>query len=59
MAEENEDIRLRVFPRQNVVDAMRGNYGPGENPIDNATTLISVQWLELNRKQFTHMTPPS
>ncbi|WP_444958793.1 NUDIX domain-containing protein [Microbulbifer sp. ZKSA002] len=59
LAEENEDIRLRVFPRQNVVDAMRGNCGPGENPIDNATTLISVQWLELNRKQFTHMTPPA
>ncbi|WP_444928733.1 NUDIX domain-containing protein [Microbulbifer sp. SSSA002] len=57
LAEENEDIRLRVFPRQGIVEAMQGDYLPGESPIDNAATLISLQWLELNRARLIDKTP--
>ncbi|MFC6633254.1 NUDIX domain-containing protein [Microbulbifer taiwanensis] len=59
---ENEDIRLRVFPRQAVVDSMEqegpagsgpAGSGPEGCPIDNAATVICMQWLQLNREKLT------
>jgi len=50
---ENEDIRLRVFPWQAVQEAMEqsgpAGSGPDGCPIDNAATVICIQWLQLNR----------
>ncbi|SHF88076.1 ADP-ribose pyrophosphatase [Microbulbifer donghaiensis] len=48
---ENEDIRLRVFPRSKVLQAMAES-GPDGCPIDNAATIICMQWLQLNREQL-------
>lgn len=48
---ENEDIRLRVFPLQAVLEAMEES-GPDGCPIDNAATVICMQWLELNREKL-------
>ncbi|WP_323846664.1 NUDIX domain-containing protein [Microbulbifer magnicolonia] len=48
---ENEDIRLRVFPRQAVLRAMDES-GPDGCPIDNAATVICMQWLQLKREQL-------
>lgn len=48
---ENEDIRLRVFPLQQLIDAMAQS-GPDGCPIDNAATVICLQWLQLNRARL-------
>lgn len=53
---ENEDIRLRVFPRQEVLRAM-DERGPDGCPIDNAATIICLQWLQLRREQLVAGTP--
>lgn len=47
LEEENEDIRLRIFPREAVLQAMEQS-GPEGCPIDNAATVICMQWLQLN-----------
>ncbi|MFA0812989.1 NUDIX domain-containing protein [Microbulbifer epialgicus] len=59
LEQENEDIRLKVFPRGTVLEAMAGDYAPGENPVDNAATIICMQWLELNRGKIAKMTLPA
>ncbi|MCW8126814.1 NUDIX domain-containing protein [Microbulbifer halophilus] len=51
LPEENEDIRLRVFPLRAILEAMAAG-DPGGCPIDNAATIISLQWLQLNRAKI-------
>lgn len=59
LPEENEDIRLRVFPLQTVLDAMEQR-GPENNcPIDNAATVICMQWLQINREKLSAKTASS
>ncbi|WP_105102148.1 NUDIX domain-containing protein [Microbulbifer pacificus] len=48
LADEHEDIRLRVFPLQAVLDAVDS----GDATIDNAATIISLQWLQMNRDRL-------
>lgn len=52
LVHENEDIRLRVFPRSAVLESMGESgptgCGPDGCPIDNAATIICMQWLQLN-----------
>ena len=43
---EGEDIRLRVFPASRVFDAML------QSRMNNAATLIGLQWLQLNRPRL-------
>ncbi|GAA5443124.1 ADP-ribose pyrophosphatase [Microbulbifer sp. NBRC 101763] len=56
LEDENEDIHLRVFTRDLILRTLGGDYAPGENPIDNAPTIICMQWLELNREKLVKMT---
>lgn len=44
LAEENEDILFKTFDYQSVINAMLS----GE--INNAATVIALQWLQLNRQ---------
>ncbi|MCA0899593.1 NUDIX domain-containing protein [Microbulbifer agarilyticus] len=48
LADEHEDIRLRVFPLATVMAAVDS----GDSAIDNAASIISLQWLQLNRKRL-------
>lgn len=48
LADEHEDIRLRVFPLQPLLDAVNR----GDEAIDNAASIISLQWLQLNRERL-------
>ncbi|HEY8569080.1 NUDIX domain-containing protein [Microbulbifer sp.] len=48
LADEHEDIRLRVFPLQALLDAVNR----GDAAIDNAASIISLQWLQLNRERL-------
>ncbi|WP_193162113.1 NUDIX domain-containing protein [Microbulbifer hainanensis] len=54
LSHEHEDIRLRVFPLQEVLEAMESGE-PGACPIDNAATVISLQWLQLNRARLDEL----
>ncbi|WKD49285.1 NUDIX domain-containing protein [Microbulbifer spongiae] len=49
---ENEDIRLRVFQADRLFEAMAGDFAPGESPVDNAATIICLQWLALHRDKL-------
>ncbi|WP_299581497.1 NUDIX domain-containing protein [uncultured Microbulbifer sp.] len=57
LEQENEDIRLRVFPTDSVLGAMAADYAPGENPIDNSATIICMQWLQLHRAELKKLRP--
>lgn len=48
LADEHEDIRLRVFPLATVLEAVASVDGA----IDNAASIISLQWLQLNRDRL-------
>jgi len=48
LADEHEDIHLRVFPLDRVLDALVS----GDSVIDNAASIISLQWLQLNRDRL-------
>ncbi|WP_160152392.1 NUDIX domain-containing protein [Microbulbifer sp. ALW1] len=48
LAEEHEDIRLRVFPLETVLEAVNS----ADDAIDNAASIISLQWLQLNRSRL-------
>ncbi|WP_231758411.1 NUDIX domain-containing protein [Microbulbifer elongatus] len=48
LADEHEDIRLRVFPLDTVLAAVES----GDAAIDNAASIISLQWLQLNRTRL-------
>lgn len=56
LPEENEDIRLRIFPLPAVLEAMATG-DPEGCPIDNAATIISLQWLQLNRAKIAGARP--
>ncbi|GAB2509594.1 NUDIX domain-containing protein [Microbulbifer agarilyticus] len=48
LADEHEDIRLRVFPLKTVMEAVDS----GDSAIDNAASIISLQWLQLNQERL-------
>ncbi|MFD1217369.1 NUDIX domain-containing protein [Microbulbifer celer] len=48
LAAEHEDIRLRVLPAGEVFAALES----GHAAIDNAASIISLQWLQLNRERL-------
>ncbi|WP_323054281.1 NUDIX domain-containing protein [Microbulbifer thermotolerans] len=56
LPQENEDIRLRIFPLQAVLDAMEQREPGAHCPIDNAATVICMQWLQLNYRQLAMQT---
>jgi len=49
---ENEDIRLRVLPLAALVEAMDSGEA-GYCAVDNAATIICLQWLQLNRARLS------
>lgn len=46
LASEHEDIRVTEMPRSEAIKLLE------EGHIDNAATVIALQWLELNRKKI-------
>lgn len=46
--DEHEDIRLRVLPCDQVLAVLEGG-DPEGTPIDNAASIISLQWLQRHR----------
>lgn len=48
LADEHEDIRLRVLPLATVLAAL----DEGSGSIDNAASIISLQWLRLHRESL-------
>lgn len=49
LAQENEDILLRVFPANDVFSVMF------DSRMNNAATLIALQWLSVNKKNIQDM----
>ncbi|MCY1546599.1 ADP-ribose pyrophosphatase [compost metagenome] len=45
LAEEGEDIRVHVMPLEDALDAVR------DGRINNAASIIALQWLALNRAE--------
>jgi ADP-ribose pyrophosphatase len=45
LAEEGEDIRVHVWPLEDALAALK------EGRIDNAASIIALQWLALNRAE--------
>lgn len=45
LAEEGEDIRVHVWPLDDALDAVK------DGRIDNAASIIALQWLALNRAE--------
>jgi ADP-ribose pyrophosphatase len=45
LVEEGEDIRVHVWPLEDALDAMK------DGRIDNAASIIALQWLALNRAE--------
>ncbi|GAA5525152.1 ADP-ribose pyrophosphatase [Microbulbifer aestuariivivens] len=45
---EHEDIRLRVLPCEELLEVLEGG-DPEGTPIDNAASIISLQWLRHHR----------
>lgn len=46
LAEEGEDIRVHVWPLEDALDAVK------DGRIDNAASIIALQWLALNRAEI-------
>lgn len=46
LAEEGEDIRVHVLPREKAYELLQ------QGKIDNALAVIGIQWLELNYQQL-------
>ncbi len=46
LPEEGEDIRFHVYPAEEVFDAML------QSRANNGSTLIALQWIQLNRSQL-------
>ncbi|MCP5019763.1 MAG: NUDIX domain-containing protein [Ketobacter sp.] len=46
LAEEGEDIWVQVFPREEAWHILQENY------INNAATIIALQWLQMNYKRL-------
>ncbi|WP_237067554.1 NUDIX domain-containing protein [Microbulbifer guangxiensis] len=51
VADEHEDIRLRILPCEQVFAALEGG-NPEGTPIDNAASIISLQWLQCHRAEL-------
>lgn len=51
VSDEHEDIRLRVLPCEQLLTALEGGEPEG-SPIDNAASIISLQWLERHRARL-------
>lgn len=51
LAEEGEDIRVHVWPLEDALQAVR------DGRIDNAASIIALQWLALNRDEVRGMWP--
>jgi len=49
LAEEGEDIRVQVMPLEDTLSAVR------DGRIDNAASIIALQWLALNREEVRGM----
>lgn len=49
LAEEGEDIRVHVWPLDDALDALK------DGRIDNAASIIALQWLALNRAEVRGM----
>ena len=49
LAEEGEDIRVHVMPLADALAAIR------DGRIDNAASIIGLQWLALNRDEVRGM----
>ena len=49
LAQENEDILLRIFPANDVFSVMF------DSRMNNAATLIALQWLAANKEMVQHM----
>ncbi len=49
LAEEGEDIRVQVMPLEDALSAVR------DGRIDNAASIIALQWLALNREEVRGM----
>jgi ADP-ribose pyrophosphatase len=49
LAEEGEDIRVHVWPLEDALDAVK------DGRIDNAASIIALQWLALNRAEVRGM----
>ncbi|MOA39133.1 ADP-ribose pyrophosphatase [compost metagenome] len=45
LAEEGEDIRVHVMPLEDALALMR------EGRLDNAASMLALQWLALNRAE--------
>ncbi len=45
LEEEGEDIRVHVWPLEDALDAVK------DGRIDNAASIIALQWLALNRAE--------
>jgi ADP-ribose pyrophosphatase len=45
LAEEGEDIRVHVLPLEDALDAVK------DGRINNAASIIALQWLALNRSE--------
>ena len=45
LAEEGEDIRVHVWPLEDALQAVK------DGRIDNAASIIALQWLALNRAE--------
>ncbi|MFI2812966.1 NUDIX domain-containing protein [Microbulbifer sp. M83] len=52
LPEEQEDIRLRVLPLDTLLATLAGD-SPDAGAVDNAATLICLQWLQLHRERLT------
>ena len=49
LPEEGEDIRVQVMPLEDALAAVR------DGRIDNAASIIALQWLALNRDEVRGM----
>jgi ADP-ribose pyrophosphatase len=52
LPEEGEDIRVQVLPREAAFDAL------GRGEIDNAASIIALQWLQLHGQRLREQAGP-
>ncbi|WP_237057193.1 NUDIX domain-containing protein [Microbulbifer sediminum] len=57
LADEQEDIRLRVLPLDALLSSLSGASADA-GAVDNAATLICLQWLQLHRERLAGKNGP-